>query len=154
MKLATERTKKAKVVASPQVTTKSLLASSKLNKKRVVATTTSSNREAKRQHAKVNYKCNNSGLLINAELLTPEDYEAFRVGRSNKKVMKRISFIMKNNIGYSKNQLKEAGKVMKSTAKKYSDADRIKASKIVARLGKYPNLVCLEDIASKLQRVS
>ncbi len=141
------------MVASPQITTKSLLEKAKRTKKRVKAVTVSSNRENRRAVAKQTSRCSNTGRPMFVELATPEEERIFRIERSNKKIVNRLKYVMKNNIGYSSQMMKEAGKVVKSTAKKYSDEDKVKASKVTTRLGKYPNLVCLEDIASKIQKV-
>ena len=153
LKLSTERSTKVKVVATPQVTTKSLLETAKRNSDRVVIITTSNNRASKRAEVKQNVRCNNNGSPTYLELNTLEEQEKFKVARHNKKVMRDLSYTMKNGIGYSKQAMKQASKIVKSTAKKYTAEDKVQAGKIVGRLGQYPNLICIEDLASKLERV-
>ncbi len=109
------------------------------------------NRRTRRMEARNSGRCNNAGKPMYANLITKEDRLRFKALRHNKKVVKTIKRLTKNNVAYTSGGMKEAKKVVKNP-KKYSDKDVRTAERMVYRMGKY-NLICLDDYFNSIKRL-
>ena len=125
----------------------------KMKKRIVTQSKSSDNRESVRANQRRNGRCNNQGLPmygLDVEVIGKDKFDTLR---TNKSIIKAVKKAVKNNISYTKEQMKLASKIFKNPSK-YSELDVKKANQLLEKLGKYKGLVCIDDLVSKIRKVS